>query len=143
MFCESTGWRWDTSRLTFTTAGFATLLHAIDRSTTSRGKSSRRRDRCRRIQPAIFLRLRRSRAKWRQPLSQVFMGIRIECAQCHHHPFDQWSQRDYYGMEAFFTQVNFKSTPAGQVLIPNKNGRTKHPRTGDRRAGSCIAAGRA
>ncbi|MDA1164963.1 MAG: DUF1549 and DUF1553 domain-containing protein [Planctomycetota bacterium] len=64
-------------------------------------------------------------------VSQVFMGIRIECAQCHHHPFDQWSQRDYYGMEAFFTQVNFKSTPADQVLIPNKKDATKHPRTGD------------
>jgi hypothetical protein len=64
-------------------------------------------------------------------VSQVFMGIRIECAQCHHHPFDQWSQRDYYGMEAFFTQVNFKSTPSGQVLIPNKKSTTKHPRTGD------------
>jgi len=64
-------------------------------------------------------------------VSQVFMGIRIECAQCHHHPFDQWSQRDYYGMEAFFTQVNFKSTPAGQVLLPNKKSTTKHPRTGD------------
>lgn len=62
-------------------------------------------------------------------VSQVFMGIRIECAQCHHHPFDQWSQRDYYGMEAFFTQVNFKSTPAGQVLLPNKKSTTKHPRT--------------
>ncbi len=64
-------------------------------------------------------------------VSQVFMGIRIECAQCHHHPFDQWSQRDYYGMEAFFTQVNFKSTPAGQVLLPNKKSTTKHPRTRD------------
>ena len=64
-------------------------------------------------------------------VSQVFMGIRIECAQCHHHPFDQWSQRDYYGMEAFFTQVNFKSTPSGQVLIPNKKSNTKHPRSGD------------
>lgn len=64
-------------------------------------------------------------------VSQVFMGIRIECAQCHHHPFDQWSQRDYYGMEAFFTQVNFKSTPAGQTLLPNKKTTTKHPRTRD------------
>ena len=64
-------------------------------------------------------------------VSQVFMGVRIECAQCHHHPFDQWSQRDYYGMEAFFTQVNFKSTPSGQVLLPNKATKTKHPRTGD------------
>lgn len=64
-------------------------------------------------------------------VSQVFMGIRIECAQCHHHPFDQWSQRDYYGMEAFFTQVNFKSTPSGQVLLPNRKNNTKHPRSGD------------
>ena len=59
------------------------------------------------------------------------MGVRIECAQCHHHPFDQWSQRDYYGMEAFFTQVNFKSTPSGQVLLPNRATTTRHPRTGD------------
>jgi hypothetical protein len=64
-------------------------------------------------------------------VSQVFMGIRIECAQCHHHPFDQWSQRDYYGMEAFFTQVNFKTTSSGQVLLPNKKSNTKHPRSGD------------
>ena len=64
-------------------------------------------------------------------VSQVFMGVRIECAQCHHHPFDQWSQRDYYGMEAFFTQVNFKSTPSGQVLLPDRKTTTKHPRTGD------------
>lgn len=64
-------------------------------------------------------------------ISQVFLGIRIECAQCHHHPFDQWSQRDYYGMEAFFTQVNFKSTPAGQILIPDRKGVTRHPRTRD------------
>ncbi len=64
-------------------------------------------------------------------ISQVFMGVRIECAQCHHHPFDQWSQRDYYGMEAFFTQVNFKSTPSGQVLLPNRATTTRHPRTGD------------
>jgi hypothetical protein len=64
-------------------------------------------------------------------VSQVFMGVRIECAQCHHHPFDQWSQRDYYGMEAFFTQVNFKSTPGDQLLTPNRKSTTKHPRTGD------------
>ena len=64
-------------------------------------------------------------------ISQVFMGVRIECAQCHHHPFDQWSQRDYAGMEAFFTQVNFKSDASGQLLLPNKKTTTKHPRTGD------------
>ena len=35
-------------------------------------------------------------------LSQVFLGVRIACAQCHHHPFDRWKQTDYYGMTAFF-----------------------------------------
>lgn len=36
-------------------------------------------------------------------LSQVFLGVRITCAQCHHHPFDRWTQNDYFGMSAFFT----------------------------------------
>lgn len=62
-------------------------------------------------------------------VSQVFLGVRIECAQCHHHPFDRWAQSDYYGMEAYFTQVNFKSAGSVQVLVPTKNSVTKHPRS--------------
>lgn len=64
-------------------------------------------------------------------VSQVFLGVRIECAQCHHHPFDEWSQRDYAGMQAFFSQVAFKSTARGDILIPNRTGATRHPRTGE------------
>jgi len=64
-------------------------------------------------------------------LSQVFLGIRIECAQCHHHPFDRWSQRDYAGMQAYFSQVTFKTTKFGQTLTATKTGATKHPRSGD------------
>ena len=64
-------------------------------------------------------------------ISQVFLGVRIECAQCHHHPFDRWSQHDYYGMEAFFTQVSFKQSPAGDVLVPTRKTVTKHPRNGE------------
>ena len=64
-------------------------------------------------------------------VSQVFLGIRIECAQCHHHPFDQWSQTDYQGMSAFFTQVNFKSGPDSQMLVPSNAAKTKHPRSGE------------
>jgi hypothetical protein len=45
-------------------------------------------------------------------LSQVFLGVRIACAECHHHPFDRWKQSDYYGMTAFFS-----------------TGTTTHPRT--------------
>ncbi|MFP6667235.1 MAG: DUF1549 domain-containing protein [Pirellulales bacterium] len=47
-------------------------------------------------------------------VSQVFLGVRIECAQCHHHPYGRWSQTDYYGMQAFFTQVGFKKSPRGE-----------------------------
>ena len=35
-------------------------------------------------------------------VAQVFMGMRIQCAQCHNHPFDRWTQNDYYGFAAFF-----------------------------------------
>ena len=34
--------------------------------------------------------------------AQVFMGMRIQCAQCHNHPFDRWTLDDYYGFSAFF-----------------------------------------
>ena len=41
-------------------------------------------------------------------VAQVFMGMRIQCAQCHNHPFDRWTQDDYYGFAAFFSQVGRK-----------------------------------
>jgi hypothetical protein len=40
--------------------------------------------------------------------AQVFMGMRIQCAQCHNHPFDRWTQDDYYGFAAFFAQIGRK-----------------------------------
>jgi hypothetical protein len=43
-----------------------------------------------------------------QDISQVFLGIRIQCAQCHHHPYEKWSQDDYYGMTAFFSTLQRK-----------------------------------
>ncbi len=64
-------------------------------------------------------------------VSQVFLGVRIECAQCHHHPFDRWSQADYYGMQAFFTEVAFKPTSQGESLVNIGKAKTKHPRTGE------------
>ncbi len=63
-------------------------------------------------------------------LSQVFLGVRIECAQCHHHPFDRWSQTDYLGMQAHFTQMAFKTVLGGEVLISNPGAAVTHPRTG-------------
>lgn len=63
-------------------------------------------------------------------LSQVFLGVRIECAQCHHHPYDRWGQDDYLGMQALFTGVSFKSTEAGDSLQTQAAGPVVHPRTG-------------
>ncbi len=40
--------------------------------------------------------------------AQLFLGLRIQCARCHHHPFEKWSQRDYYGFAAFFSRVGRK-----------------------------------
>lgn len=40
--------------------------------------------------------------------AQLFLGMRLGCAKCHHHPFERWSQQDYYGFEAFFSQVGLK-----------------------------------
>jgi len=43
--------------------------------------------------------------------AQVFLGLRIGCAQCHHHPYEKWSQDDYYSMAAFFGRVGRKDAP--------------------------------
>ena len=64
-------------------------------------------------------------------VAQIFLGVRIACAQCHHHPYDRWSQTDYCGIQAFFTQVALKPTPHGDLLAPLSNRPTRHPRTGE------------
>ncbi|MEY4199456.1 MAG: hypothetical protein RLZZ265_1196, partial [Verrucomicrobiota bacterium] len=64
-------------------------------------------------------------------VSQVFLGIRIACAECHHHPFDRWSQTDYYGMSGLFAQVSIRKGALGETLLAEGNPATKHPRTGE------------
>jgi len=62
-------------------------------------------------------------------LSQVFLGTRIACAECHHHPFDRWSQTDFYGMASFFQPVSPKTTTRGTLLAVSKTKPLVHPRT--------------
>lgn len=62
-------------------------------------------------------------------LSQVFLGIRIACAECHHHPFDRWSQTDFYGMAGFFQPVSPKQTSRGTLLALSKTRPLVHPRS--------------
>ncbi len=63
-------------------------------------------------------------------LCQVFLGVRIACAQCHHHPFDRWSQDDYYGMQDFFAPVSARRTPRGEMVLSAGSPPTRNPRSG-------------
>jgi Protein of unknown function (DUF1553)/Protein of unknown function (DUF1549)/Bacterial Ig-like domain (group 2) len=45
-----------------------------------------------------------------EDISQLFLGVRLQCAQCHHHPFEKWSQDDYYALSACFSRVGRKPT---------------------------------
>jgi hypothetical protein len=63
--------------------------------------------------------------------SQLFLGTRIQCAQCHHHPSDRWGQEDYYALAGFFTGIGRKAPPgAGESIFAQKGSELKHPRTG-------------
>jgi len=55
--------------------------------------------------------------------AQLFLGTRLQCAQCHHHPYERWSQQDYYSLSAFFTQVGRKAgSQPGEEVIFHKRG---------------------
>jgi len=70
--------------------------------------------------------------------AQVFLGLRIACAQCHHHPYEKWSQDDYWGLAAFFGRVGRKNIAAPgltqqaqRLVIFNKpTGAVNNKRTG-------------
>jgi hypothetical protein len=63
--------------------------------------------------------------------SQLFLGVRIACAQCHHHPSERWGQDDYYALAGFFTGVGRKTLPGGfDAIFVQKGLELKHPRTG-------------
>ena len=58
-----------------------------------------------------------------EDVAQLFLGVRMQCAQCHHHPFERWSQDDYYSFAAFFSQVGRKpSSTRGEDMIFHKRG---------------------
>lgn len=79
-----------------------------------------------------------------ETISQVFLGARLQCAKCHNHPFERWTQDNYYGMAAFFNRVQRKKSAradelviymagAGEVTQPRTNKQMKPwlPQRGD------------
>ncbi|MEO8268833.1 MAG: DUF1549 and DUF1553 domain-containing protein, partial [Aureliella sp.] len=69
-----------------------------------------------------------------EDVAQLFLGVRMQCAQCHHHPFERWSQDDYYGFVAFFSRIGRKPTGTpGEDLIFHQRGlaQAKNARSGE------------
>jgi len=64
--------------------------------------------------------------------AQLFLGIRIQCAKCHNHPFEKWTQDDYYGTAAAFNRVGRKETglPDDEMIFVKAGGEVTQPRTG-------------
>ena len=69
-------------------------------------------------------------------VSQLFLGVRLECAKCHHHPFEVWSQDDFYGFASFFSRVGHHgglSPPISgseEFIFTKSSGEIQHGRTG-------------
>jgi hypothetical protein len=76
-----------------------------------------------------YYQIERDTLKLSENVAQVFMGMRLQCAQCHNHPFDRWTMNDYYSFAAFFSQVGRKGAQdPREVIVYNKaNGDMKHP----------------
>ncbi|MBM3457397.1 MAG: DUF1553 domain-containing protein [Armatimonadetes bacterium] len=62
--------------------------------------------------------------------SQVFLGVRLQCAKCHNHPFERWTQADYYGLAAFFPGIRRKESGEERLILHGNGGEVRHPRTG-------------
>ncbi|MCB9923126.1 MAG: DUF1553 domain-containing protein [Planctomycetaceae bacterium] len=86
--------------------------------------------------PANYFRINSSSTDLTESTSQLFLGIRLECAKCHHHPFENISQSDYYGFAAFFARVGTKNSEEfglfgrEQVVVVRESGEVRHPKTG-------------
>ena len=76
--------------------------------------------------PASFHRTHRDPFVAAESSTQVFLGVRMQCAKCHNHPFDVWKQDDYYGVAAYFTTIDRK-----QIDNKPKDELDKHIITGD------------
>ncbi len=66
-------------------------------------------------------------------VAQVFLGMRLQCTQCHNHPFDRWTMDDYYGFAAFFSQIGRKPSgndPRERIVFNSNSGEARHPVSG-------------
>jgi hypothetical protein len=76
-----------------------------------------------------YYQVERDNLKITENVAQVFMGMRLQCAQCHNHPFDRWTQDEYFSFASFFSQVGRKrgADPRENIIYNRKTGEINHP----------------
>ncbi len=86
--------------------------------------------------PASFFLVNNTPNEMAESTAQLFLGSRLQCAQCHHHPFEKYGQDDYYAFAAFFARVGIKTSQefglfgGERVVIARTGGEVRQPRTG-------------
>jgi hypothetical protein len=81
--------------------------------------------------PVIWYREVRNLVHQTNDTAQLFLGTRINCAQCHHHPYEKWSQEDYYHLQAFFARMGRKAgeTANEPAIYVKADGTVRNPAT--------------
>jgi hypothetical protein len=89
---------------------------------------------------ANYYRVSRDPTSLAETTAQLFFGIRMQCAKCHNHPFERWTQDDYYSMAAFFNRVKYRADPVeagdpkkkdgAEYVYVERTGELTQPRTG-------------
>lgn len=73
--------------------------------------------------PVAWYRQVKNQTQQLEDTAQLFLGQRLQCAQCHHHPYEKWSQQDYYSFAAFFSRVGRKGgSQIGEEIVFHKRG---------------------
>lgn len=86
--------------------------------------------------PASYYRIFNNSSDLAEATAQLFLGVRLQCAKCHHHPFEKYGQEDYYSFAAFFARVGNKGSEefglfgGEQVVMVRSGGEVAHPKTG-------------
>ena len=93
--------------------------------------------------PANFYRANRDPLTRGETAARLFLGVRLQCARCHNHPYDVWTQDDYYNWAAVFGRIDYQIVSnkrrdrldkhefnGEQVVLIKDSGEVKNPRTG-------------
>ncbi len=79
-----------------------------------------------------YMRVQRDTSLATENVTQLFLGVRFSCNKCHDHPFERWTQNQYYQFGAFFAQVGYKPDTAGEEAVYDRGtGEIQHPKTGN------------